>query len=72
MSRMLNKGDACWSGTKEWLEARIGQLHLELERVDLDAGAHSRIRGMIAAYREIISTVEPEVVNETPSPNYHA
>lgn len=67
---MIKRGDPNWHGTKEWLEEQIGQAQLQLERIDLAEAEHNRTRGMIAAYREIIKTVEPKPTPAMRSPNY--
>lgn len=63
--------DAHWRAFKLWIEGRIADLQLQLERIDLAEAEHNRTRGMIATYRELIQEVEPTVVPEPKPLNYH-
>ena len=60
-----------WAAMKLWLEQHIANWQLSLEVVGIPDSIANATRGKIAAYRQIIETVEPTIPAKDTSPNYH-
>lgn len=67
---MIDRRNPHWPATRDWLNDRIADCHRQLERSDCSEQQANLNRGMIAAYRGFIKTVEPTEIPVVEEPGY--